>query len=260
MSLIELATELSKTSEEVVRLQTLREEALQKVEAARLILKQEEEVHNEILSQIEATNAKVEQIQVQLRELIKPKENKVVEKAPVIDISGKKPTIRRRDRWSDSDSEDEYEDDRSSRSSRYYREAVKYSADDYTKKCMDWEQHKVLRDPTTGGDLSLTHSCYIPRIYVPKEVALGIIKDKLIKAGHNTTTHLDKITLVKKEDFGEFASYFLNGLTRSSKKYLVDKVRISYSPLKVSGVDYPAGYMIIGVPTREYYYSPSPLR
>lgn len=244
MSLIELATELSKTSEEVVYLQTLREEALQKVEAARLILKQEEEVHNEVLSRIEATNAKVEQLQVQIRELVKPKENTVVEKAPVIDISDRKPPIRRRDRWSDSDSEEEYEDDRSSRSSRYYREAMKYSADDYTKKCLEWEQHKVLRDPKSGCDLSLNHSCYIPRVYISEEEALDAIRGKLIRGGY--TEDLDKISLSKRQDFGEYGSYFLNGLTKAAKTFLLDCQRVSYD----------RGYMLIGVPTKTSYYSP----
>ena len=239
MSLIELATELSKTSEEVIRLQSIREEALQKVEAARLILEQEEKTFNDILTLIETTNAKVESIQVQIRELVKPKETKIIKKAPtenvVLDISDRREHIRRRDRWSDSDSEDE-EEDSSSRDTRYYREALKYSADKRTKDDMEWTQRKKVYDSQNTGVVGLNHTCYIPRIYIPPEEALVAIKDTLTRAGY--TEHLDRMYLVKRQDFGDYASYYLNNLTRASKQYLVDKRMISYA----------TGYMIIGVP------------
>jgi hypothetical protein len=220
MSIVELATELSKTSEEIVRLKMLREEADAKVESARLVLEQEEQSRKDIISHMDVINHKLETIQQKMRELLTPKE----EKTEVIDISDKTPLIATRERWSDDSSDGSVESDRPD---KYHQEVLKYSADKLTKKQIEWEKNKKVYVKSTAEEVSVVYSCYIPRLYVPEDVAMNVIKDRLKKA--KLTEHLDKLYLVKKNDFGEYASYYLNGLTRTSKQYLVDCNRIYFS-------------------------------
>ena len=237
-TLIELATELSKTSEEIIRLQSIREEADQKVNDARLVLEQEEKTRDDIISNIETINSKIESIQIQMRELLKPKENKIVKKEPdvVYDVSGTPTPIRRREKWEDT----EDDDDHSSRT-KYLNEIIKYSADEYTKVAMEWEKHKKVFDSKNVGVVELTHSCYIPRIYLSPDDALVVIKKKLTDEGF--TDKLDNLNLVKRQDFGCYASYYLNGLTRTAKQYLIGRQRISYTD----------GYMLIAPPKKFVY-------